>query len=47
MYKMICVGLGFESYSKVVDDEAEHDVSGAAVSKKARSIGVLGNGVPQ
>jgi hypothetical protein len=34
LYKVIGVGLGFESYSEVVDDEAEHDVS-SVVFKQA------------
>ena len=27
LYKVICVGLCTETYSKIIDDEAEHDVA--------------------
>ena len=27
LYKVICVGLCPETYSEIIDDEAEHDVS--------------------
>ncbi len=40
LYKVICVELCFESYSKVIHDEAEHDVS-RAVPKESRGIRTL------
>jgi hypothetical protein len=40
LYKVVCVGLVPETYSEVIDDEAEHDVA-RAVSKEARGIRAL------
>ena len=40
LYKVVCVGLVPETYSEIIDDEAEHDVS-RAVPKEARGIRAL------
>jgi hypothetical protein len=37
MDKVVGVGLGFVAYSKVVDDEAEHNFT-SVVPKKARGV---------